>query len=475
MAARYDVAVVGNGVVGLSVARALALREPGCRTVVVGPADRRGAATLAAGAMLGCFGEVTTLTLRSDAWREKLETGIAAAGLWADWRAQINEELPAAEQLPTHLGTHVITNARSGGSEDYNFAAIASVLQEYDEPHEEVDPHDIPGLRPMSGARTFRAIYLPREGWVPSHDLVRALESVNERRGVHTIEGWVDGLEEIDGGFRLTMSEGGDGVEAGQVVLAAGAYTQPLLEGFPEVRRKVPHVLAGVGTSLVLSHAEPMFESVVRSPNRAGACGIHAIPYPGGTFLGAANHLQMSPEVKPRVRFMTHLLRTGIEQLNGKLDDGFIERVQAGDRPVSLDGLPLVGETSVKGLWILTGTYRDGLQDSPLLAGSLASEMLGGDRLVSGSFRPERQPISVLPPAEVATEVAREFGDAFSEYSVALTPLLADMVDLGMEQLTEATQDRLGVDIGLHPDVFIMLVFNPGEMARVREWLTDAV
>ena len=52
----YDVVVVGNGVLGLSLATALTLRSAG-KIAVVGDETRAFAATPAAGAMLGCFGE----------------------------------------------------------------------------------------------------------------------------------------------------------------------------------------------------------------------------------------------------------------------------------------------------------------------------------------------------------------------------------------------------------------------------------
>lgn len=474
MSPHYDMAIVGNGVIGLSIARALALRDETARIAVVGPAARPGAASLAAGAMLGCFGEVTDLTLRSNAWREKLELGIAAAKLWDDWLGAINDDLPPDRRVQAGSGTHVITNARSGPGEDANFATLERALVEYEQPHERVDPHDVPGLDPLPGARAFRVIFLPAEGFIRSHGLIAALEDANARRGVELVDAWVDDVRTAGDAFELTRRDG-ERLQATRVVLAAGAYTQTLLDCFPEVRRRVPHVLAGVGSSMVVSHPQPIFESVVRTPNRAGACGLHAVPYGDGTYLGAANHLQLAPEDRARVRFVTHLLYTGIEQLNASLDEAFMDRVQAGDRPVSLDGLPLIGPTSVEGLWIATGTYRDGLHDSPLIATSIAGEMHGDDPRVTRSFVPERQPIEVLPAAELDELIASSVLGGFAEYSVDLNPpILRDAVAGGLGALVRNCRERLGSDVSLHPDVYAQLVFSDRDRDAVARWLAEA-
>ena len=68
-----DIVVVGNGALGLFLADELAGRNSQKKIAVVGPRDRNGGASQAAGAMLGCFSEVTNDTLRTDASRARFE------------------------------------------------------------------------------------------------------------------------------------------------------------------------------------------------------------------------------------------------------------------------------------------------------------------------------------------------------------------------------------------------------------------
>ena len=61
-----DLSIVGNGILGLMTAFELTNKEPNLKIAVIGPADRKGGASQASGAMLGCFGEITDQTFVND-------------------------------------------------------------------------------------------------------------------------------------------------------------------------------------------------------------------------------------------------------------------------------------------------------------------------------------------------------------------------------------------------------------------------
>jgi glycine oxidase len=87
----YDVIIIGNGVIGYSIAYELARRSGELRIAVCGPAHRRGAASLAAGAMLNTFGEVTKATLASAAGQAKFELCRRALDRWPSWLEELKE------------------------------------------------------------------------------------------------------------------------------------------------------------------------------------------------------------------------------------------------------------------------------------------------------------------------------------------------------------------------------------------------
>ncbi|WP_460137122.1 FAD-dependent oxidoreductase [Pseudomonas sp. S1_E04] len=83
----FDVIVVGAGAIGGSIAYELSSR--GLNVCRVGETDRTNAASKAAGAMNGCFGEVTSGLLASEHGRLKLNMDRQAQDLWPSWAERL--------------------------------------------------------------------------------------------------------------------------------------------------------------------------------------------------------------------------------------------------------------------------------------------------------------------------------------------------------------------------------------------------
>ena len=60
----------------------------------------------------------------------------------------------------------------------------------------------------------------------------------------------------------------------------------------------------------------------------------------------------------------------------------------AGLRPKAPDGLPLLGPTSIDGLWLASGQYRNGILFAPALAETICRQILGGEGIAA--FDPRR-------------------------------------------------------------------------------------
>jgi glycine oxidase len=131
----FDVVVIGNGVLGLSLALTLVRQK--VRVALVGEAHRPWAASTAAGAMLGCFGEVTTTLLKSEYGRTKLEFDVRARKQWDDWLVRLASDAGDADIFVAD-GTMVILNTVGlPGIDDANFVAIREALRRYKEPFED--------------------------------------------------------------------------------------------------------------------------------------------------------------------------------------------------------------------------------------------------------------------------------------------------------------------------------------------------
>lgn len=155
-----DTIVIGNGALGSAISLELARR--GHRVTRLGRAARPLAASTAAGAMLGCFGEVTTSVLASEHGRAKLAMDIEARRFWPEWDELLADASGDEESLFTSDGTTVILNSAGSRAVDSgNYAAIISSLDEAQEPYEDVDADAIDWLDPNDLVRPLRALHIP--------------------------------------------------------------------------------------------------------------------------------------------------------------------------------------------------------------------------------------------------------------------------------------------------------------------------
>lgn len=123
-----DILIIGNGALGLFLADELTMREARKNVVVVGPRDREAGASQAAGAMLGCFGEVTADTLRTEAGRIRFEIGVEAHKLWDATLKRLQETSPLGKPLKVSNDTHIVLNSIGHIIGSQNFEAIIAAL-----------------------------------------------------------------------------------------------------------------------------------------------------------------------------------------------------------------------------------------------------------------------------------------------------------------------------------------------------------
>jgi glycine/D-amino acid oxidase-like deaminating enzyme len=103
---------------------------------------------------------------------------------------------------------------------------------------------------------------------------------------------------------------------------------------------------AGLPAALVDTVDRTAPRSVLRTPNRAFACGLHVVPRGDGqVYVGATNVISPDPRQTALVSDVLFLLECGVRQVRRNLGRSGLRRIQVGNRPVALDGMPLLGET----------------------------------------------------------------------------------------------------------------------------------
>lgn len=451
----FDVVVVGNGTVGLCTAAAVARRAPDLSVAVVGPSHRAGGASPAAGAMLGCFGEVTRHTQSSEPGRLRFNLQLAAHRRWPAELADLAEH--SDNRILLAEDTFLVLNARGGALDSDNLDAVIETLDDHAWPYENVSA--VPGLDPTPDARPLRILRLLNEGAVHSGRLLQAQERRAAHVGVTSIDASARRLDCVGSAVRGVELADSSVVTAGQVVLAVGAFTTPFLADLPD-RYAVPPVLAGSGVALVAERVMGAgLTSPIRTVTRAGSCGLHVVPLGSGVeYFGATNVIFGEPENRPHVGVCLFLSECAIDQIDRSVSYSRIDEVRIGNRPVPFDTFPLLGPGPVAGLWVLTGGYRDGLHSAPEVAEMAARSIIGGLSCFPEAFRPCRPPISTMTVEESIEDfLDQQVASAF-EGGARLSPFQhpSDLARIHRPQ-AEALYVRLGVTVGLATDVLTFL------------------
>ncbi len=159
-------------------------------------------------------------------------------------------------------------------------------------------------------------------------------------------------------------------------VLAAGAWSG-LLE------REIAPVAPVKGQMILLT---PPPDAAPPGPVIWGN-GIYAVPRGRALAIGATvEDAGFDTGVTEEAR---EGLRDAAEKLMPALRAWTVSEQWAGLRPRAPDGLPLLGPTSVEGLWLASGQYRNGILFAPALAETICDQILGHATVIP-AFDPRR-------------------------------------------------------------------------------------
>jgi len=453
-----QIVVVGNGAVGMMIAWEVLSRLPEARVTLVAPQARTGCASAAAAAMFNSFAELDTGTLLNKLEKEKWQFNRLAAPRWPALLGRLKEESKCA--IHAGFGTFVINNHVSDELEDRNFDAILEALKLLDEPHEQVSPAAIPFYRPACRSRSTRAVFIPREGWVNPVDLLEALTIVLGNSGRMT---WVDAcckrLESDSRAVRAVVTDDERFLSGDAYVLAPGANFSQIVQS-SRLDIGFPKVFYGVGCTILLNTGDNTLNHCVRTPNRGLACGVYAAPRdPSHTVVGASNLISPVPTNHARATSVYTLLKSAIEQINRDYYRAELESINVGWRPTSEDTLPLIGRTAIENLFVATGTKRDGLHCSPLIAQCITDLIVGGEPpFCLDSFRPDRSPTRIYSRREaIETTVRQTINAAYQhDFVPAKNRMLEEMERFHRDDL-EALHDQVGaIEWGIPPEMVSM-------------------
>jgi glycine oxidase len=343
-----NVVVIGGGVKGLAVAREL--RRRGHTVTLLERAQPGRAASWASAGIIGA-----TLRYESD---PRYALRQLSAELWPGFAEAVQAE---SEMDPEYreMGCILLaeTEAELGWLQE---AAKRADTAAY------LDPKALNELEPALSKKLEGGLLVPG-GNVDNRRLCRALEIAVRRAGV-TIETGAEVRALATSGRRVTGVETADrSFNADLVVLAAGAWSGTIRNVEPR-----PPVAPQRGQILALDQTAVGIHHVLLTPGDP-----YFVPRTDGRLVVGATREEAGWDASLTAGGIAWLLNR-VMQIVPALEQCPIAELWTGFRPLSADGLPLIGRGALDGLYFLTGHGPSGIAPLPgsiaLLVALIANE-----------------------------------------------------------------------------------------------------
>ena len=220
----------------------------------------------------------------------------------------------------------------------------------------------------MLSARARHGLKLEGQRYLQPLAYAQSLaESFRSRGGQITAGARVDRIEPASGG-ELTVVSAGQGIEFDVAVLASGAWLRHLGRS---VGVRLP-MAAGRGYSFTVTTATPL-PGPLYIPSLRVAC----TPAPGG--MRVAGTMEFRSADAPLDRRRIDAIAASAKGYLKGVDWGSISDVWVGPRPVTADGLPLIGATRQAGVYVAGGHGMWGMTLGPATGLLLAEFIAKGE------------------------------------------------------------------------------------------------
>ncbi len=352
-----DVVIIGGGVIGLAVARALARR--GIRDVTL--IERAGLGAEASSAAAGMLAPQAEADRADTFFYLTCRSRDMYPGFAADLLSEtgIDIELETTGTLYLGFTEHDAHELRHR----YRWQTEAGM------PVQMLTPQEAHALEPNIGPDVQLALKFPFDTQVENRRLVTALSIANQQVGVRLITDTTVTSLHIEAEKISGVETTGGRIATENVVIAAGAWVSAL--GVPD--KALPDI--GIepvrGQMLCLDANPPVARHVIYCPRG------YVVPRRDGRLLAGST--------TEFAGFDRRVTAAGIQSItNAALEIcPIVSRLPladswAGLRPRAADGLPVLGPCAeITGVFYATGHYRNGILLAPLTGGILAAAIAG--------------------------------------------------------------------------------------------------
>ncbi len=374
----FDVAVIGGGVIGLSIAWRAAQR--GLHTIVLERGKPGAATTSVAAGMLAPVSEAVLTEL------PLLALGLASAHRYQGFVAEVED---ASGLGCGHLRCGTLLAARDLDDAEALERELA-LRTSLGLAARRLRASEARALEPAIAPTLRLALDIPDDHAIDPRRLTAALTAALLGAGVAVREGAAVTDVTIAGGRVGGVEVAGERVVGEHVVIAAGSWSASL-NGVPSDALVPIHPVKGQILELRDPSGQALLSRVLRMR------GGYVVPRGDGRYVVGATMEERGFDTTVTAGACFELLRDAIELLPG-LSELVVERLSAGLRPATPDNLPAIGPGATVGLHWATGHYRHGVLLAPVTAEIVVAGILGEDPSLL-----EEVEVAAFSPARFAT------------------------------------------------------------------------
>lgn len=457
MTDHYDLAIIGNGAIGLFAALEIANSCPNAKLALIGSPNRKYAATMAAGAMCAIYAELEADCLDRKADRNIFSLAKIAHHEWS-------RLFMAKPDIKTANDTIVYLKEEHSSFEFDNFEFVKNI-GEKDGVLRGLSKAESEDLRSIGNKEFYDCFIIENEFGFSVPLLIEHLETEIQKTDIQIIPDNCQTLNYDGNSYSVfTSSEGA--VFANKILICAGAASSSLDGNVP----KPIQVVSGVGTALqIFDHAKAAaLKNVIRTVNRGGAqCGFHLVPQNNSFYMGAGNYISFDQTTMHRIETIRYLTNCLEEDLFTSKDVYSLSgQPVVGTRARAIDGLPVFGAfEKLSSLFVASGFNRVGLTLAPCLAKFIAEWFHGNQTIErpldwnAEDWRPDRELYNYNSEGDsVADFVNTRLANAF-EHRIINDAASRRVKKIEFEEFATNANSQLGrhfntkTGFGFHPDM----------------------
>ncbi|MEM2237714.1 MAG: glycine oxidase ThiO [Candidatus Caldarchaeum sp.] len=360
------IAIVGAGIIGLSIAWYLA--RNGEKTVVFERGVAGRGATWASAGMLAP-------NLEAEPGEEnQLPLLLEGRKMWEKYVKELEEQSQTTVNYRRE-GTLAVALTRDD-VERLRF--LYKFQRESGLDVEMLDGERVLEMEPNLNGSVLAALYSRSDHQVDNRLVISALKKAYLRCGGVLKEGYEVDKIVTEGGKVSGLSVAGGFERADYVILAAGAWSRNM-GGIPEHLKPPVRPVKGQMISVRTPHNNPILRHTVWGPFRNWGPS-YIVPRLDGRLLLGTTVEEAGFDTSVTAGGLMNILRACWEILPG-ITDFVVDEVWAGLRPGSRDDAPIIGPTPIEGLLMATGHFRNGILLAPITAEAISRYILSGEML----------------------------------------------------------------------------------------------